>query len=63
MNFRTINQAGKETHVPPSRLRAWQKTGKLPGYFSGNRFMVNMDMLTDMLNAECMANAGEVNPQ
>lgn len=54
----TINQTAAEKGLPHTYLRALQAQGKLPGFYSGTRFYVNVDMLCEQLEAECRANAG-----
>ena len=55
--FLTINQTAKEKNISHTALRTMQKQGKLPGFYVGSRFYVNVDMFNEMLNAECRANA------
>ena len=61
--FKTIRQASRATSVPEWRLRQLVKQKRVPGFYSGSRFYVNLDMFLDQLDAECRANAaGEVCP-
>ena len=55
----TINQTAKEKGLPHTYLRARLAQGRLPGFYSGSRFYVNVDMLCEQLEAECRVNAGE----
>lgn len=52
IRFMTIREAGKAGPLTSYRLRIMQKQGKLPGVYAGNRFLVNYNMLLDMLNSE-----------
>ena len=57
MQFLTINETPKEIPITRSCLRAMQAQGRLPGFYAGSRFYVNVDMLREQLEAECRANA------
>lgn len=50
--FRTIRQTSVLYRIPEGRMREWQKQGKLPGYYSGTRFYVNVSALFNQLNVE-----------
>jgi len=54
----TIRQTAKAGILPENRLRQMQHQGKLPGIYSGNKFLVNAEMLVQMVEQECRANAG-----
>ena len=43
--FMTINKVSPVLGIPTCALRRMQKEGSLPGFFSGNRFYVNVDAL------------------
>ena len=45
--FGTLNKTGPELGIPVCALRRMQKEGKLDdiGFYSGNRFYVNVDAL------------------
>ena len=61
MKIATINEAEKETNIPASRIRKWVKIGIVPGFFSGNRFYVNVDKFLEMVQApEFMATTKEL---
>ena len=60
MQFMTINCAAKEIGLPHSFLRSMLADHRLPGFYSGSRYIVNVDMLREQLEAECRANAGDV---
>ena len=61
MEIGTINQApSKHCPLPPSRLRAMLREGKLPGFYSGTRYYVNYTMLMDQLDRESRRNGGEL---
>ena len=44
-NFQTINNAADALGLPRCLLRRAQKLGKVPGFYAGSRFYVNVDML------------------
>ena len=48
--FLTIRQAAKTGVLPEFRLRAMQHAGQLPGIYSGNRFLINIDLLNQQLD-------------
>lgn len=50
-NFKTIRQTAATGILPEHRLRLMQKQGSLPGIQVGNRFLVNVDLLVELLNA------------
>ena len=60
MRFETINQYHTRTDFPETRLRAWCKEGKLPGFWSGKKYLINVDLFEAWLEAECKANAGQI---
>lgn len=43
--FKSIREIAKTGLLPESLLRQMQKQGKLPGFFSGRKFIVNYSML------------------
>lgn len=52
MQFLTINQTAKVVGLPHSCLRSMLAAGNLPGFYSGTRFYVNVEMLKDKLERE-----------
>lgn len=50
--FKTIRQTAATGLLPEHRLRIMQKQGLLPGIQAGNRFMVNVDALSEQLERE-----------
>lgn len=61
--FLTIRQTAATGIVPEHLLRQWQKQGRLPGIRTGNRFLVNYEMLlSDLETASrtvaCRCNKG-----
>lgn len=42
------------------KLRTMIKNGECPGFYSGSRFVINIPMLKEKIDAECRANAGMV---
>lgn len=57
MNLKTVRQTAALGVLPEFRLRQMQKEGRLPGFYSGTRFYINVDMLVEQLQTECAANA------
>lgn len=57
MNLKTVRQTAALGVLPEFRLRQMQKEGRLPGFYSGTRFYINVDMLMEQLQTECAANA------
>lgn len=56
-NFKTIRQVAALGLLSENHLRLLVAQGKCPGIRTGNRFMVNVDALAEMLDAksrECM---------
>lgn len=47
--FLTIRQTAKLGLLSEYQLRLWQKQGKLPGIYSGVKFMVNVPQLEQKL--------------
>lgn len=54
-NFQTINQAADALGIPRHWLRRAQKLGKVPGFYSGSRFYVNVSMLEEKLQHDIEA--------
>ncbi len=50
--FKTIRQTAAMGILPEHRIRALVAEGKCPGIRSGNRFLVNVVALAEMLDAE-----------
>lgn len=53
--FLTIKQAADEIGISAKYLRKRLANGKLPGFRSGNRFLVNVSMLCAELEKESRA--------
>ena len=58
--FQTIRQTAKLGILSEYNLRLRLAQGRLPGVYSGNRFMVNVPLLEKQLDAESAAQAGGV---
>lgn len=61
--YMTFNPAAKELDVSAYMLRAMQKRGECPGFYSGTRWYCNVDMLREKLEAEsrsAMGAGGEI---
>lgn len=49
--FPSIREAARRGPVSEYLLRLWLKQGKLPGVYSGKKFLVNYDRLLEQLGA------------
>lgn len=54
--MKTIRQTAALGILSEHLLRIMLKQGRLPGVYSGNRFLVNVDALVSQLNNESIAN-------
>ena len=59
--FLRIRELAKMGVLPEYRLRALQKEGRLPGMFSGGTYLVNVELLNEMLKVESLKNAPNLN--
>ena len=50
--MKTIRQVAAMGILSEYYLRIRQKQGKLPGFYAGNRFLVDVEALSEMLRAE-----------
>ena len=57
--FKTIRQTAAMGFVTENLLRERLKQGQLPGVYSGNRFLVNVEALVELLNAESLNNVNK----
>lgn len=48
--FKTIRQTAAMGVLPEHRLRILVAQKDCPGFYSGNRFLVNVDLLIEQLN-------------
>lgn len=48
--FLTIRETAATGILPEHRLRIMVKSGVCPGFYSGNRFLINIDALSDLLD-------------
>lgn len=55
--FMTIRQTVAAGYDTEFHLRLLQKQGKLPGFFSGRTFKVNVPLLVEQLDRESLAHA------
>ena len=53
----TIRQTAKTGIASENTLRAWLRQGRLPGYYTGKHYRVNVDMLIEQINRESGANS------
>lgn len=51
-NFKTVRQTAALGYLSEHHLRLLIAQGKCPGIRSGNRFLVNVDALAEMLDGE-----------
>lgn len=52
INMLTIRQTAKRGPLSEHRLRLMEKQWQLPGIYSGNRFLVNYELLLEQLNRQ-----------
>lgn len=55
--YMTIRQTAIETGLAAGMLRARLKHNKLPGFYAGSRYYINVPLLMEMLDAESRLNA------
>lgn len=55
--FMTIRQTAAAGYDTEFHLRLMQKQGKLPGFFSGRTFKVNVPLLVEQLDRESLVHA------
>lgn len=55
--FMTIRQTAAAGYDTEFHLRLMQKQGKLPGFYSGRTFKVNVQLLVEQLDRESMEQA------
>lgn len=55
--YMTINQTVSETDFSEGMLRARLKRNKLPGFYAGSRYYINVPLLMEMLDEESRLNA------
>ena len=53
--YKTVRQTSKLYGIPEYRLRQWIKQGRVSGWHSGNRFMVDIEELLALLKEESMS--------
>lgn len=49
--FKTIRQTAALGMLTENRLRIMLREGRLPGFYTGTRYMVNTDLLAEQLEA------------
>ena len=54
--FKTIRQTAATHILSEHHLRLMLKQGRLPGFFVGNRFLVNVPKLEEQLDAVSVSN-------
>lgn len=50
--FKTIRQTAAQGLAPENFIRQLVAQGRCPGIYSGNRFLVNVEALVEMLDKE-----------
>ncbi len=58
--FATIRALAKEGILPEHRLRCLLREGKLPGFYSGTRYLSNVDLLEEQLERWSRLNCEKV---
>ncbi len=61
MPFLTINQTAKSENLPHTVLRRRLAEHRLPGFYAGTRYYVNLDLLREMLDEESRASMEQHN--
>lgn len=56
VNFKTVRQTAATGILPEHRIRLLVASGKCPGIKAGNRFLVNVEALAEMLETESRKN-------
>lgn len=56
--FMTIRQTAAAGYDTEFHMRLLLKQGKLPGFFSGRTFKVNVQMFAEQLDRESLAQSG-----
>lgn len=56
MRFYSANKTAREEHIPITLIRRMIADETCPGFYSGNRFYVNVDLLLAKLDAQSRAN-------
>ena len=57
--FMTIRQVAKSGLISEHYLRLRLRQGRLPGFYSGTRFIVDFDALVNLLHAEALQGVSE----
>lgn len=55
--YMTIRETASETGLAAGTLHTLLKRNKLPGFYSGSRYYINVPLLMEMLDAESRLNA------
>lgn len=58
--FKTIRQTAALGVLTEHRLRLMVAQGTCPGIYVGNRFLVNVELLLELLQTESLKKRGEV---
>ena len=53
MRLWSIHKTSKELDFPENRLRVWVKCGMVPGFYSGSRFLVDVDKFVEQVSQLC----------
>lgn len=56
VNFKTVRQTAATGILPEYQIRLLVAAGKCPGIKAGNRFLVNVEALAEMLETESRKN-------
>lgn len=54
--YMTIRQTAKRTGIAESFLRSAVKNKKIPGFYSGNKFLVNVPRMLEVLENQSTQN-------
>ena len=61
--MRTIRCAAEELQIPENALRMWIKEGLIPAVYTGNRALVNLELLIDFLRSGGQNNGSKADSQ
>ena len=56
-NFLTIREVANSGILNENALRAMARQKRLPGFYAGNRYYVDVAMLKEQLTSECKRNS------
>ena len=58
MNFQTAREFAKRGIKSEAAIRRESAAGRVPGFYTGNRFVIDSEAYVAKIKAECLRNAG-----